>query len=65
MQAEIEKLNQYHLSNKVKTGIDYVAQPPQAEPKPVAPDPMVTAGNQIATAYWELSKIHRNLGDSL
>jgi len=66
MNNSIAKLTAYHSNPKVKNGIEYIVLPePAAAITPVAEDPKIKAMQQTATAFWQLSKIHKELAGKL
>jgi hypothetical protein len=60
----IKALTAYHSMPKIKNGIEYVvAPPPTPAPTPVAEDRVSKGLQQTANAFFELSRIYKNLGD--
>jgi len=56
-------LTAYHAGPKVRKGIAFVAAPEPTPPKPVKPDPTSVGLEQAASAFFEISRIYKNLGD--
>ncbi|WP_432744386.1 hypothetical protein ABXJ76_04195 [Methylobacter sp. G7] len=62
MQSARYRLNQYHKAEKVKIGVAYFSKPPEPVQEPIAIDTAVTAMEQTAQAFWELSQIYKERG---
>jgi hypothetical protein len=58
-------LTAYHASEKIKVGAHYVAKPPEPASQPEVPNPVTEGLNKASKAFWELSKIHKELAGKL
>lgn len=61
----VERLQLYHSSPKIKCGIAYITAPPESAPEPEVKNPVTVGLEQAASAFFELSKIYKNIGTEL